>query len=219
MMPGRTDRILLVMPFYHIGAKCNQLAYSLRGATVILHRSYDIRAVAESIERDRATVAHLAPIMVQDLLDLPDLKKYDHSSLRLVLYASGPMAVAQLAARARDLRADLHAGLRHDRDRARHRAASARACARRHAGADAAAVSAGQAALGYEIRVVRADGTECDAGRAGRDPDQRPRRHARLLEQSPGQLRRARRRLDAYRRHRHCSTRTGSSTCSTARRT
>ena len=48
-----TDRILIVMPFYHIGAKCSQLAYSLPGGTVILHRSYDIRRVAELLERER----------------------------------------------------------------------------------------------------------------------------------------------------------------------
>jgi acyl-CoA synthetase (AMP-forming)/AMP-acid ligase II len=90
------DRMLLCMPFYHIGAKCNQLGAQMRGATVVLHRSYDVRAVAETIDRERITVAHLAPVMVQDLLALPDLKSFDHSTLKVVQYASGPMAVAAL---------------------------------------------------------------------------------------------------------------------------
>jgi acyl-CoA synthetase (AMP-forming)/AMP-acid ligase II len=167
MNPLQTDRILLVMPFYHIGAKCSQLTYALRGACCILHRSYDIRQVAASIERDRATAAHLAPIMVQDLLDLPDLKKYDHSSLRFVLYASGPMAVAQLR-RALATYGPIfmqvygmtetglgtvlhpHQHVLDGTPEETHRLSSA-----------------GQAAIGYQVRVVREDGTDCEPEELG----------------------------------------------------
>jgi acyl-CoA synthetase (AMP-forming)/AMP-acid ligase II len=162
-----TDRILLVMPFYHIGAKCSQLTYSLRGGASILHRAYDIRAVAASIERDRATVAHLAPIMVQDLLDLPDLKQYDHSSLKLVLYASGPMAVAQLR-RALATYGPIfmqvygmtETGLGTVLHPHQHVLDGSPEETRRLA-------SAGQAALGYQVRVVRPDGSDCDVEELG----------------------------------------------------
>jgi acyl-CoA synthetase (AMP-forming)/AMP-acid ligase II len=149
------------MPFYHIGAKCNQLVYSLRGATVILHRSYDIHAVARSIERDRPNVAHLAPIMVQDLLNLPDRDTYDHASLKLVQYASGPMPVAQLkraiAAYGRIFlqiygMTETGSGTvlyPHD-----HVPEGTPTQVRRLS-------SAGQVSLGYQIRVVRPDGSEC----------------------------------------------------------
>jgi acyl-CoA synthetase (AMP-forming)/AMP-acid ligase II len=167
MHARQTDRILVVMPFYHIGAKCSQLTYSMAGGTVILHRSYDIREVAASIERDSATVAHLAPIMVQDLLNLPDLNKFDHSSLRLVLYASGPMAVAQLQRALATygpifmqvygmtetglgtvLLPHQHV-LNGTPEQTRHLS------------------SAGQAAQGYQIRVVRPDGTDCEPEELG----------------------------------------------------
>lgn len=162
-----TDRMLVVMPFYHIGAKCTQLACANRGATMILHRSYDIRAVAESLARERATMAHLAPIMVQDLLDLPDLKNYDHSALRLVLYASGPMAVAQLrralatyGAIFMQVYGMTETGLgtvlhphQHVLDGTPEQT--------RHLS------SAGQAALGYKLRVVREDGTDCEPEELG----------------------------------------------------
>jgi len=167
MNARQTDRILVVMPFYHIGAKCSQLAFGFCGATVILHRSYDIRAVAASIERERTTMAHLAPIMVQDLLDLRDSETYDHSSLRLVLYASGPMAVAQLrralatygpifmqvyGMTETGLGTVLHAHehvLDGTPEQTRHLS------------------SAGQAALDYQIRVVREDGTDCEPEELG----------------------------------------------------
>ncbi|MPZ57235.1 MAG: long-chain-fatty-acid--CoA ligase [Rhizobiales bacterium] len=167
MNASQTDRILLVMPFYHIGAKCSQLTYSLCGGTVILHRSYDTREVAASIERERATAAHLAPIMVQDLLDLPNLKTFDHSSLRLILYASGPMAVAQLR-RALATYGPIfmqvygmtETGLGTVLHPHQHVLDGTPEQTRRLS-------SAGQAALGYQVRVVRPDGTDCEPEELG----------------------------------------------------
>lgn len=91
-----TDRMVLVMPFYHIGAKCNHLGCSYRGAPIVLMRSYEIDALSEQIERHRVTLAHLAPLMVQDLVALQKKAPRNHSSLRLVEYASGPLAVGPL---------------------------------------------------------------------------------------------------------------------------
>jgi acyl-CoA synthetase (AMP-forming)/AMP-acid ligase II len=162
-----TDRILLVMPFYHIGAKCSQLTYVLLGGTVILHRSYDIQSVARSIERDRATVAHLAPIMVQDLVDLAERETFDHSSLGLVLYASGPMSVAQLRRAVKSYGRiflqvygmtesgsgtilHTHEHILDGTERQQRRLSSA-----------------GQAATGYKIRVVRDDGSACEPEERG----------------------------------------------------
>ncbi|MBS8224674.1 long-chain-fatty-acid--CoA ligase [Vannielia litorea] len=93
---GPVDRMLLVMPFYHIGAKCSHLGCSYRGAAIVLMRKYDIAAVSEQLERHRATMTHLAPLMVQDLVAHQRAAPRDHSALRLVEYASGPLAVGPL---------------------------------------------------------------------------------------------------------------------------
>lgn len=162
-----SDRFLVVMPFYHIGAKCSQLASAVSGGTVILHRSYDIREVAASIERDRASVAHLAPIMVQDLLNLEDRAKFDHSLLRLVLYASGPMPVAQLQ-RALAMYGSIfmqvygmtETGLGTVLLPHQHVLEGTPEEVRRLS-------SAGQAAQGYQIRVVRPDGSDCEPEELG----------------------------------------------------
>ena len=37
------DVMFLVMPFYHIGAKCNQIGCAYRGASFVLHRDYEPR--------------------------------------------------------------------------------------------------------------------------------------------------------------------------------
>ena len=156
-----TDRLFLVMPFYHIGAKCNQLAYSLVAATIILHRNYDIRAIAATLERERITAAHLAPIMVQDLIDLPDLEKYDHSALACVQYASGPMAVAPLrraVARYGRIFVQIYGmtetgagSVLHAHE---HLIDGTEKQQRRLA-------SAGKVSSGYKLRIVRDDGGEC----------------------------------------------------------
>jgi acyl-CoA synthetase (AMP-forming)/AMP-acid ligase II len=87
------DRMLIVMPFYHIGGRIEQLAYHWVGATILLHRAFDPAAVLENLQN--ATSAHLAPVMIQTMLDL-GVKGYDFSSLHSVCYASSPMSVAQL---------------------------------------------------------------------------------------------------------------------------
>ena len=162
-----TDTMLLVMPFYHIGAKCNYLMSSYVGGRVILHRSYDIGAVLADIEREKVSVIHLAPVMVKDMLDLPDFDKRRTASLRLIQYASGPMAVAQLrlaVAAFGPILAQIYGmtetGLGTILHPNQHVLDGDPQWVRRlH--------SAGQEALGYRIRVVRPDGSDCDPEEQG----------------------------------------------------
>ena len=156
-----TDTMLLVMPFYHIGAKCNYLMTSFVGASVVLHRAYAIRAISADIKRHKVTTVHLAPVMVKDLLDLPDFNKADYASLRLMQYASGPMAVAQLRAAIAAFGPILtqiygmtESGLGTILHSHQHVLDGPPEWVRRLG-------SAGQEALGYRIRVVRPDGSDC----------------------------------------------------------
>jgi acyl-CoA synthetase (AMP-forming)/AMP-acid ligase II len=91
-----TDRMLIVMPLFHIGGKINQLAYMSAGATIFLHRAFDPTAILRCIETESITSAHFAPVMVRSLLDHPELATFQKDSLRSVQYASAPMSVAQL---------------------------------------------------------------------------------------------------------------------------
>jgi acyl-CoA synthetase (AMP-forming)/AMP-acid ligase II len=162
-----TDTMLLVMPFYHIGAKCNFLMTSYVGANVILHRAYDITAISEDIRRHKVTTVHLAPVMVKDLLDIPGFDKSHYSSLRLIQYASGPMAVAQLRqaiAAFGPILAQIYgmteSGLGTILHPHQHVLDGPPEWVRRLG-------SAGQEALGYRVRVVRPDGTDCEPEEQG----------------------------------------------------
>ena len=85
------DRSLLMMPFFHVGAKFVQLTQHLLGGTVHVQRGFDVQAVLDCIARERITVTHMAPVMVQSLLESPQLKPDGLRSLRTILYGAAPM--------------------------------------------------------------------------------------------------------------------------------
>ena len=163
-----TDRVLLTMPLYHIGAKCTQLAYHLRGCTVVLHRAFDPRAVLETIEAERITATLLAPTMLRAILDLPDFERYDRSSLRTVFYSAAPMpvdllrrAIATFGPIFMQLYGMTEIGaIGTGLHKHQHMLDGDPAAVRRLA-------SAGQALVSCEIRVVRDNGTDCAPGQPG----------------------------------------------------
>ncbi|MGO8856870.1 MAG: long-chain-fatty-acid--CoA ligase [Steroidobacteraceae bacterium] len=89
-------KILLSMPFFHIGARSQGAAATVRGGTLVVLRAFDAREVLETIQRERITQLHLAPTLVQSVLDLPDQEHYDLSSLRTLNYAAAPMPLTTL---------------------------------------------------------------------------------------------------------------------------
>jgi acyl-CoA synthetase (AMP-forming)/AMP-acid ligase II len=85
------DRILLSMPFFHVGARSQGGAVTYAGGTMVILRSFDAQAVVATIQSLRITQVHLAPTLVQQVLDLPGQEQYDFSSLKTLNYAAAPM--------------------------------------------------------------------------------------------------------------------------------
>lgn len=96
MQCGCADSTLLVMPLYHVGAKNIQLAQHWAGGTVNVARAFRPAEALATIARERITVGHLAPTMVQMLLDEPGFDDHDLSSLRMILYSAAPMPLPLL---------------------------------------------------------------------------------------------------------------------------
>ncbi len=161
------DVMLIVMPLFHIGGRIEQLSYTIVGATIVLHGAFDATAILRSIEAERVTGAHLAPIMVQRLLDSADLASTDKSQLRSIHYASAPMPVptlrraiaafgpilTQVYGMTECIVASLLTPAQHCLD-----------------GSDADVkrlASAGQAFLGCSIRILRMDGGDAATGEIG----------------------------------------------------
>ena len=90
------DRMQLMMPLFHVGSRFLQLGAHLRGTGIVLHRAFNPAAIIRTIEAERITITHMAPTMVQAMLDEAEARPCDLSSLHTVCYSAAPMPVPVL---------------------------------------------------------------------------------------------------------------------------
>ncbi|HSK38842.1 MAG TPA: acyl-CoA synthetase [Arenibaculum sp.] len=94
LMPGTTNRdaSLVVAPLSH-GAGIHQLAQVARAAKTILPASdrLDVDQAWSLVETWRVTNMFTVPTILKMLSEHPSVDRYDHSSLRYVIYAGAPM--------------------------------------------------------------------------------------------------------------------------------
>ena len=88
------DRYLVINPFFHsFGYKAGILAATLRGATMVPQRTFDVRESLRLIEDERISVLPGAPTIFQVLLDAPERAQHDLSSLRLAVTGAASVPV------------------------------------------------------------------------------------------------------------------------------
>jgi fatty-acyl-CoA synthase len=94
LMPGVTsaDASLVVAPLSH-GAGVHQLTQVAHGVKTILlpTEKFDIDAAWALVEKWRVSTMFTVPTILKMLVEHPAAEKYDHSSLRYVIYAGAPM--------------------------------------------------------------------------------------------------------------------------------
>ncbi|MEU6920984.1 4-coumarate--CoA ligase family protein [Streptomyces sp. NPDC046631] len=97
MGPG--DRILAVLPFFHIYGLTALMNAPLRmGATVVVLPRFDLGQFLAAIEKHRITGLYVAPPIVLALAKHPAVDQYDLSSLEYVVSAAAPLDAALAAA-------------------------------------------------------------------------------------------------------------------------
>jgi acyl-CoA synthetase (AMP-forming)/AMP-acid ligase II len=101
---GRADRILAVLPFFHIyGLTALMNAPLSRGATVVVLPRFDLETFLAAIEQHRITGLYVAPPIVLALAKHPAVDRYDLSSLKYVISAAAPLDAELAVACARRL--------------------------------------------------------------------------------------------------------------------
>ena len=94
LMPGTTneDASLVVAPLSH-GAGVHQLVQVARGVKTILLSGEKMQPAEawELVEKWRVTNLFTVPTIVKLLVEDPAVERFDHSSLRYVIYAGAPM--------------------------------------------------------------------------------------------------------------------------------
>ena len=91
-----SDRMLIVMPLFHCGGTILHWMYTAAGGAIVLHRAFDPARIIASLSEDGVTAAHLAPVMIHQIVDLLDATPRPFPLLHTLHYASAPMSVALL---------------------------------------------------------------------------------------------------------------------------
>ncbi|WP_026917473.1 fatty-acid--CoA ligase FadD8 [Gordonia shandongensis] len=89
-------RFLMCTPLSHAGAAFF-VPTLIKGGTMLVLGKFDPAEVLETIERERITATMLVPSMLYALMDHPDSRTRDLSSLETVYYGASPMNPVRLA--------------------------------------------------------------------------------------------------------------------------
>ncbi|MFI9559396.1 long-chain fatty acid--CoA ligase [Nonomuraea endophytica] len=92
--PGSTT--LHAAPMFHLAALACWNAQLLVGGSHVFIPAFEPLAALRAIERHRATVTMLPPVLIQMLVDHPDRDSYDLSGFRHFTYGGSPMPEALL---------------------------------------------------------------------------------------------------------------------------
>lgn len=93
---GPADRILLVMPLFHIGAMAMGQGVHYRGGCVVLHREFNPQTLLQAVQNDGVSILHLAPTLVQMVLEHPEVPATDFSGLHTLVYSAAAMPLPVL---------------------------------------------------------------------------------------------------------------------------
>lgn len=85
-----------VMPLFHVGGINLTIVPLLRGARINLMAEFDATAVLDSLSNDKITHALFVPAMIQMLLQEPNVRERDYSSLQCLYYGASPISESVL---------------------------------------------------------------------------------------------------------------------------
>ncbi len=88
---GPEDRFQVATPSSHILGLLNLLAATAAGATIRLHRRFDLDEVLSRIEAERMTLEMAVAPIALAMANHPELERYDLSSLRYIMWGATPV--------------------------------------------------------------------------------------------------------------------------------
>ncbi len=85
------DRYLSPLPMFHVGALTPLTLCFYRGVTSVIMRSFDPVRAWELVDREKVTTGLLVPAMLNFMLQVPDLTRFDFSRWRWCLSGAAPV--------------------------------------------------------------------------------------------------------------------------------
>jgi len=92
------DRFLGALPLFHVGALAPLTLSIYQGVTSVVMRSFDPVRAWQLIQDEKITTGLAVPAMLNFMLQVPNLKDFDFSSLRWMLTGAAPVPVSLLEA-------------------------------------------------------------------------------------------------------------------------
>ncbi len=89
--PDTAEVNILTVPLYHVAGIQAMLAATYGGRTIAMMRQFETKEWMETVQREKANRAMLVPTMLKWIIDSPDFKKYDLSSLKVITYGAASM--------------------------------------------------------------------------------------------------------------------------------
>jgi len=87
----RPGIILVNVPFYHIAGALNIYTAVYKESTLVIIPQFDPGKALRLIEKEGVTETYLVPTMLRAILDHPDFRKRNSSSLKRIRYGAAPM--------------------------------------------------------------------------------------------------------------------------------
>jgi acyl-CoA synthetase (AMP-forming)/AMP-acid ligase II len=89
--PELEERNILTVPLYHVAGIQAMMAAIYGGRTLVMERQFEAKEWMGLVAAEKANRAMMVPTMLKQLIDHPDFKKYDLSSLKVITYGAAPM--------------------------------------------------------------------------------------------------------------------------------
>lgn len=87
------DVYLAALPLFHVGSLIPITLNIYRGVTSVVMREFDPTRAWELIQEEKVNVSLLVPAMLNFMVQVPDLKNFDFSSLRWIQSGASPLPV------------------------------------------------------------------------------------------------------------------------------
>jgi acyl-CoA synthetase (AMP-forming)/AMP-acid ligase II len=89
--PEIEERNILTVPLYHVAGIQAMMAAIYGARTLVMERQFEPEEWMTLVETEKANRAMMVPTMLKQLLDHPNFKKHDLTSLKVITYGAAPM--------------------------------------------------------------------------------------------------------------------------------
>ena len=91
-----SDRYLVLLPMFHVGALAPAIMCIYAGNTAVILRNFDPVRAWELIQEEKINTSLAVPAMLNFMLQVPDYQQYDWSSVRWIMSGAAPVPVSTI---------------------------------------------------------------------------------------------------------------------------